>query len=73
MSTFDRGLDEAQKLAKEHPDKVQKGLDQGEKQVDERTGNRYDKQVEEAGDKADQYLTGGGQGNNPAQQQGKQQ
>jgi hypothetical protein len=44
MSNF---FDEAKKLASEHSDLTDKGLDEAVKQAEERSGNRYDHQIEE--------------------------
>lgn len=61
MSIFDEGRDiaeKAERLAKEHPQQTDEAIERGEALVDERTGHRYDKQVEEAGQRAEEFLTG---------------
>ena len=48
--------DKAKNLADQHPDKVQQGIDRGGDAVDERTGNKYEGQVDQAQEKAGGFL-----------------
>lgn len=58
MSMFDEARNDAEKLAKEHPEQVDEAIKKGEQEADQRTGDKYDKQVGEAGQRAEDYLTG---------------
>jgi hypothetical protein len=53
MSNF---FDEAKKLASEHSDLTDKGLDEAVKQAEERSGNRYDHQIEEGEERLEGFL-----------------
>jgi len=53
MSDF---LDQAKKLASEHEDLVDKGLDKANEMADEKTGGRFGDQIDTAQDKAEDYL-----------------
>jgi hypothetical protein len=61
----------AEELAKEHPEQVNKAVDQGEKAAEEHTGHRYDKQIGEGGEQLERHL-GGGDGDDQQQQQPQQ-
>ena len=67
MSEF---MDEAKKLASEHSDLADQGLDQAAQVAGEKTGGRFDSQIQEGEQKVEGYLgvqdqdaQGGGQGN----------
>ena len=49
-------MDEAKKLASEHPDMVDKGLDQVEQDAENRTGGRFDSQIQGAEQQAEGFL-----------------
>lgn len=53
--------DKARDLADQHPDKVQQGIDRGGDAVDQRTGNKYENQVDQAQEKAGGLLNDDGQ------------
>jgi hypothetical protein len=53
MSNF---FDEAKKLASEHSDLTDKGLDEAVKQAEQRTDNKYDNQIEQGEEKLEGYL-----------------
>ena len=59
----------AEELAKQHPDQVDKAVQQGEKQVQERTGHSHDQQISEGGEQIEKRL---GAGQQEGQQQGQQ-
>ncbi|MFE5734068.1 antitoxin [Streptomyces sp. NPDC056528] len=42
--------DKVKKMAKDHPDQADRGVDRAERLVDERTGNKYDAQTDRAAD-----------------------
>ena len=49
-------MDEAKNLASEHSDLVDKGLDQAEQEAENKTGGRFNSQLQEGEDKAEGYL-----------------
>jgi hypothetical protein len=49
-------MDEAKKLASEHPDLVDKGLDQASDVAKEKTGGKYDEHIDTAQEKAEGFL-----------------
>ena len=49
-------LDQAKKLASEHEDLVDKGLDQASDLAKEKTGGQYDEHIETAEDKLEGFL-----------------
>ncbi|MGQ1838337.1 antitoxin [Kocuria turfanensis] len=53
--------DKAKDFAEQHPDKVQQGVDRGGDAVDERTGRKYEDQVDQAQEKAGGFLGTGDQ------------
>jgi MT0933-like antitoxin protein len=56
--------DEAKDLAGQHSDLVDKGLDEAGQQVDDKTGNKFDSQVQDAEKDAENSLGANqGQGN----------
>ena len=66
MSEF---MDRAKKLASEHSDQADQGLDEAAKVAGEKTGGKYDSQIQAGEQKAEDYLgvqdqdNQGGQGN----------
>ena len=54
-------MDEAKNLAGEHSDLVDKGLDQAEQEAENKTGGRFNSQIQEGEDKAEGYLGVDGQ------------
>ena len=56
-------MDEAKKLASEHSDVADQGLDQAAEQAKEKTGGRFDSQIEGAENQAEGFLGGDNQGN----------
>ena len=53
MSEF---MDEAKKLASEHSDLADQGLDQAAQVAGEKTGGRFDSQIQEGEQKVEGYL-----------------
>ena len=57
--------DDAKKLASEHPDVANKGIEEAGPAAGEKTGGRFDSQIEQAEQKAEEFLgtdsPGGGQ------------
>ena len=49
--------EEAEKLAKEHPDQVKEALGKAEEFADQQTGGQYTDQIKAAGDKAEGFLS----------------
>lgn len=49
-------MDEAKKLASEHSDVADQGLDQGAEQAKEKTGGRFDSQIEGGEQQAEGFL-----------------
>jgi hypothetical protein len=49
-------FDQAKKLASEHSDLVDKGLDKGADLAKEKTGGKYDEHIETAEDKLEGFL-----------------
>jgi hypothetical protein len=48
--------DEAKKLAGEHPDIANKGIDQAGEIAGDKTGGRFDSQIEQGEQKAEEFL-----------------
>jgi hypothetical protein len=53
---------EAKKLASEHPDVANKGIEDAGKVAEDKTGGRYDSQIEQGEQKAEGYLGSDSQG-----------
>jgi hypothetical protein len=70
MSDF---MDEAKNLAGEHADLVDKGLDEAEQQAENRTGGRFDSEIQGAEQQAEGFLGTGQQGQQDQQDQQDQQ
>jgi len=49
-------MDQAKKLAGEHEDLVDKGLDRAEQDAEERTGGKYNDQIKQGEEKAEGFL-----------------
>jgi hypothetical protein len=56
-------MDEAKNLAGEHSDLVDKGLDQAEQEAENKTGGRFDNQIQDAEQQAEGFLGTDNQGN----------
>ena len=56
-------MDEAKKLAGEHADVVDKGLDEGEQFAENKTGGKFDSEIEGADHQAEGFLGVDNQGN----------
>ncbi len=56
-------MDEAKNLAGEHSDVVDKGLDQAEQEADNKTGGKFDSEIQDAGQQAEGFLGTDNQGN----------
>ena len=65
MPDFSEMEDEAKKLAGEHPDIANKGVEEAGKVAGDKTGGKFDSQVEQGEQKAEEFLgtdQQGGQG-----------
>jgi len=49
-------MDEAKKLADEHPDMVNKEMDQATQEVENKTGGKFDSQIQGAEQQAEVYM-----------------
>jgi hypothetical protein len=56
MPNFGKLVDQAKKLAGKHPDQVNKVVDKAENAASEKTGGKYDSQIQQAGDQAEGFL-----------------
>ena len=65
MSEF---MDEAKKLAGEHSDQVDQGLDQAEQLAEQKTGGKFDSQIQAGEQQAEGFLGVDDQGNQNANQ-----
>ena len=61
MPDFSKLVDKVKQLAGKHPDQVNKGVDKAEHVADQKTGGKYDSQIQEGGDRAKGYLGTQGQ------------
>lgn len=59
--------DEAKKLAGEHPDAANKGIEEAGQVADEKTGGRFDSQIEQGEQKAEGFLGTDSQGSRDQQ------
>jgi hypothetical protein len=59
MVDFDAMKDKAQQAAEEHPDQVSNAMDKASGAAGERFG--HEEQIDKGAQKAEDYLTGGGQ------------
>jgi antitoxin protein of toxin-antitoxin system len=65
MPDFSEMEDEAKKLAGEHPDMANKGIEEAGKVAGDQTGGKFDSQIEQGEQKAEGFLgtdQQGGQG-----------
>jgi MT0933-like antitoxin protein len=49
-------MDEAKNLASEHSDVVDKGLDQAEQEAENKTGGKFDSEIQEGEQQAENFL-----------------
>jgi MT0933-like antitoxin protein len=56
-------MDEAKNLADDHSDMVDKGLDQAEQEADNKTGGKFDSEIQDADKQAEGFLGTDNQGN----------
>jgi hypothetical protein len=61
MPDFGELADEAKNLAGQHSDQVQEGLDKAADFADQKTGNRFDDQIKDGEQQAENFLGDGGQ------------
>jgi hypothetical protein len=59
--------DEAKKLAGEHPDMANKGIEEAGNVAGEKTGGRFDSQIEQGEQKAEDFLGTDSQGSQDPQ------
>ena len=69
MPDFSEMADKAKQFAGEHPDQVDKGLDKAENVAEEKTGGRFDNQMQQGEQRAEDFLGTGGQDQNQDQTQ----
>jgi len=62
MSEFGGLEDKAESLAKDHPDQVDKGLEEAGQFADKETGNKFDSEIQGGVGAAEKGLTGQDQG-----------
>lgn len=62
MPNFGKLVDKVKELAGKHPDQVNKGVDKGEHVADQKTGGKYDSQIQQGGERAEGFLGTQGQG-----------
>ncbi len=67
MPDFNELADKAKKLASEHPDTANKGIEHAGQLADEKTGGRYGSQVEEGEQKVKDFLGTDDQGSQDPQ------
>jgi hypothetical protein len=72
MSDLGGFADKAKEFAGEHPDQVDKGVEKAGDLADEKTGGRFDDQIQEGEQRAEDYLGTGGQGDQGQGGQGDQ-
>jgi hypothetical protein len=60
-------MDEAKNLADDHSDMVDKGLDQAEQEADNKTGGKFDSEIQDADKQAEGFLGTDNQGNQGSQ------
>lgn len=56
MPNFGKLLDTAKRLAGKHPDQVNEGVGKAEHVADQKTGGKYGSQIQDAGDRAEDFL-----------------
>jgi MT0933-like antitoxin protein len=61
-------MDEAKNLASEHSDVVDKGLDQAEQEAENKTGGKFDSEIQGAEQQAEGFLGTDQQGGQQGQQ-----
>lgn len=71
MPNFGKLVDKAKQLAGKHPDQVNKGVDKAEQAAEQKTGGKYDSQIQEGGDRAEGYMGTQGQGSQGQGSQGQ--
>jgi hypothetical protein len=67
MPDFRKMADKAKQFASKHPDQVDKGLDKAENLAEEKTGGRFDSQIQQGEQKAEDFLGLGDQDQNQNQ------
>ena len=73
MSEFGGLEDKAESLAKEHPDQVDKGLEEAGQFADKETGNKFDSEIQGGVGAAEKGLTGQDPGQGGQDQGGQDQ
>jgi hypothetical protein len=75
MPDFSEYADKAKQFASDHPDQADDAVEKAGQFADEKTGNRFDSQIQQGEQRAEQYY-GGGQdqgGQDQGQDQGQGQ
>jgi len=72
MPDFSEFADKAKQFAGDHPDQADEALDKAGQFADDKTGNRFDSQIQQGEQRAEQYY-GGGQGGQGQDQSGQDQ
>lgn len=62
MPEFGEFVNEAEKFAGEHQQQSDEAVQKAGEEVDKETGNRFDSEIQQGEQRADQYLDQGGQG-----------
>jgi hypothetical protein len=70
MSDLGDFAEKAEKFGKDHPDQVDKVVGEAEKAANDRTGNKYDKQIQQGGEQVEKRF---GAGQDQQQDQQSQQ
>ncbi|TDQ48746.1 antitoxin [Actinorugispora endophytica] len=65
MGKLGDAFDKAKRLAGEHSDKAEKGIDKAAEMAKKKTGGKYDEHIDKAGDSAGEYLRNQGKRRNP--------
>ena len=71
MPDFSEFEDDAKKLASEHPDQADQGLQKAGQFADQETGNKYDSEIQKGEQAGENYLGGGQNQNQDQSQQGQ--
>jgi hypothetical protein len=76
MPDFSEYADKAKQFASDHPDQADEAVEKAGQFADEKTGNRFDSQIQQGEQRAEQYYGGGqgdqgGQGGQGGQDQGQ--
>ena len=71
MPDFSEMADKAKQFADEHPDQANEGLDKAENFAEDKTGGKFDSQIQQGEQRAEDFLGTGGQDQGQDQGQGQ--